>query len=109
MPVYNKLVRDLIPQIIERSGKSCSTRTLTDDEWLAELKVKFQEEWAEYIAARRPNDQVEELADLLEIILTLAQAAGASQEELLRAASEKKETRGGFDQKLFLIEVHDGQ
>lgn len=51
MLVYNKLMRDLIPQIIERSGKSCSILTLTDEEWLAELKVKFQEEWAEYIAA----------------------------------------------------------
>lgn|GEM_PF-2568972 len=52
MSVYNKLVRDIIPQIIERSGKSYSIRTLTDEEWLAELKVKFQQEWAEYSISR---------------------------------------------------------
>lgn len=30
-PIYNKLVRDRIPQVIESDGKKCSTRILEDD------------------------------------------------------------------------------
>ena len=37
MPVYNKLVRDRIPEIIEMSGKSFTTRILEDDDYLIEI------------------------------------------------------------------------
>ena len=32
--VYNKLVRDRIPEIIEASGKTCLTATLSDEAYL---------------------------------------------------------------------------
>ena len=44
MPVYNKLVRDLIPQIIEKTGKEFSTRILDEEGYVKELKVKSKEE-----------------------------------------------------------------
>ncbi|TVX99397.1 nucleoside triphosphate pyrophosphohydrolase [Paenibacillus cremeus] len=109
MPTYNKLVRDLIPQIIERNQKAFSIRTLTDEEWITELKTKFHEEWDEYLSASTSKEQTEELADLLEIIFTLAQAAGTNQEELLRIAVKKRAERGGFSQKVYLIEVTDDE
>lgn len=40
MPVYNKLVRDKIPQIIEQTGKTFTTRILEDDEYRKELRKK---------------------------------------------------------------------
>ena len=45
---YNKLVRDLIPDIIENSGKQCRTRILSDDEYLEKLDAKLDEELEEY-------------------------------------------------------------
>ena len=37
MKVYNKLVRDKIPEIIETDGKTCKTRILSDEEYIASL------------------------------------------------------------------------
>ena len=39
--VYNKLVRDRIPEIIEASGKSCKIRILTDGEYPEMLEKKL--------------------------------------------------------------------
>lgn len=50
MPIHNKLVRDKIPEIIEKTGKVCHIHTLTSDEYLAELDRKLNEECAEYQA-----------------------------------------------------------
>lgn len=36
MPVYNKLVRDRIPQVIRSSGKECRTRILNEEEYVEE-------------------------------------------------------------------------
>ena len=35
--IYNKLVRDSIPDIIEESGNECRTRILSDEEYLKML------------------------------------------------------------------------
>ena len=48
MKVYNKLVRDKIPEIIEADGKTCKTRILSNEEYIAALEVKLNEEVAEY-------------------------------------------------------------
>ena len=58
---YNKLVRDRIPEIIEASGKRCVCSTLSDEEYLARLDEKLNEELAEY----QESKSMEELADLL--------------------------------------------
>lgn len=43
MPVYNKLVRDKIPEIIENSGKKAITTVLNEEEYLTELDSKLNE------------------------------------------------------------------
>ncbi|CRK83019.1 nucleoside triphosphate pyrophosphohydrolase [Neobacillus massiliamazoniensis] len=107
MPVYNKLVRDLIPQVIESTGKHFSTRILNNEEYIKELKNKSFEELEEYIKADNDKDAIEELADLLEIIHTLAECHGASFEKVEEVRQKKVEKRGGFKEKIFLIEVED--
>ena len=98
---YNKLVRDLIPDIIEQSGGACRTEILTDEEYLRMLDAKLDEELAEY-----HNDQnIEELADLLELIRAAAIARGYTLEELETVRAEKAEKRGAFEKKIFLIDV----
>jgi predicted house-cleaning noncanonical NTP pyrophosphatase (MazG superfamily) len=50
MPIYNKLVRDRIPEVIESTGKQFSTRILNDEEYIKELKNKSSEELQEYVS-----------------------------------------------------------
>ncbi|WP_409294060.1 phosphoribosyl-ATP pyrophosphohydrolase [Peribacillus sp. SCS-26] len=107
MPIYNKLVRDLIPQVIENTGAQFSTKVLDDEEYKKELKKKSFEELEEYIAASTDEEALEELADLLEIIHALAAIHGGSIDKVEKIRTEKAAKRGGFKEKIFLIEVED--
>jgi predicted house-cleaning noncanonical NTP pyrophosphatase (MazG superfamily) len=99
--VYEKLVRDKIPEIIEKSGKTCETEILTDEEYVKMLDKKLCEELAEYYKEKN----LEELADLLEVLYAAAQARGYSLEELEQVRVEKRNARGGFEKKIFLKSV----
>ena len=101
---HNKLVRDRIPEIIEASGKTCVTKILSDEEYLNMLDTKLDEELAEY----HQDQNVEELADLLEVIYAAASARGYTLEQLEEVRANKAEKRGGFQKKIFLVEVQEG-
>lgn len=107
MPVYNKLVRDLIPDIIKNSGKNFTTRILDDEEYIKELKKKLSEELDEYENAQSNEEAIEELADMLELMHALVKVHGADIDQLEKIRAEKAEKRGGFEEKIFLIEVED--
>lgn len=104
MIIYNKLVRDKIPQIIEAKGKKAEVNVLEEDEYKKMLDSKFQEELDEYIAAV-DEDQVEELADLVELVYAILENKGVSVEEFEKVRLTKKEMRGGFKERLFLVSV----
>ena len=99
--IYNKLVRDKIPEIIEASGKTCETGILSDEEYLQMLDKKLDEELAEY----HQEQNIEELADLLEVLYATAKVRGYSIEELEQVRVEKRKARGGFDKRLLLKHV----
>ena len=103
MKIYNKLVRDNIPQIIEQSGKTCKTRVLTDAEYAEKLNAKLNEEFAEYMQ----SGEVEELADIVEVALAIARAKGVSTEKFDEIRLEKSRKNGAFGQKLLLEWVND--
>ncbi|MGI2328126.1 nucleoside triphosphate pyrophosphohydrolase [Planococcus sp. YIM B11945] len=107
MPTYNKLVRDYIPQVIEKTGKEFSARILSEEEYITELKNKLNEEVVEYYEAKTNEEAIEELADILEIIHAAAKIHGSSYEQLEEIRKEKAEKRGGFEKRIFLIEVED--
>lgn len=107
MPVYNKLVRDLIPQVIEYTGKEYRTRILDEEEYKKELIIKLKEESEEYFAAQSKMESLEELADMLEVIRALAVVYGATWEELEALREEKAKARGGFQERVYLIDVDD--
>lgn len=107
MPVYNKLVRDRIPEIITKQGLSMKTRILDSNEYLTELRTKLQEETSEFLAAESSSEAIEELADMLEVIHALAEVHGVSVQELERIRAEKADKRGGFKDRICLIEVED--
>ena len=99
--IYNKLVRDRIPEIIKLSGRSCTIELLSDEDYLRMLEIKLDEELAEY----HQDQSIEELADLLEVIRAVVIARGSSPEELERIRAEKAQKRGGFEKKILLKEV----
>ena len=101
MIIHNKLVRDRIPEIIEKSGKTAYCRILNNEEYIKELDSKLNEECAEY----QVDKSIEELADMLEVMYAIAQARGYSVEELERVRAEKAEKRGGFKDRIYLEKV----
>ena len=104
--VYNKLVRDRIPEIIASTGDKYKIRTLSDAEYIEMLDAKLDEELKEY----HEDKNIEELADILEVLYAVAKARGYSKEELEETRLKKREKRGGFDNKILLIEtVRDQQ
>ncbi|WP_433709102.1 nucleoside triphosphate pyrophosphohydrolase [Paenibacillus illinoisensis] len=105
MKTYNKLVRDKIPQIIETSGKSCDVKVLNEEEYEAALKKKMQEELNEFLEAKDKNEQIHELADLLEVIYSFAHNQGTTIEELENIRKNKQDGRGGFGEKIMLLTV----
>lgn len=107
MPTYNKLVRDRIPEIIEKTGKKFTTTILSDQEYIKELKKKSFEELEEYLSTTNKEDALEELADVLEIIHALAECHGSSIKEVEAIRERKAEKRGGFQEKIFLVEVEE--
>ena len=98
---YNKLVRDLIPDIIRESGKVCKVHTLSHPEYIAALRQKLDEEVEEY----QSSQEHEELADILEVVYALAEATGCSEEKLNALRQNKAENRGKFTQKILLETV----
>ena len=100
---YNKLVRDRIPEIIKSSGKSYTTEILSNEEYLRMLDAKLDEELAEY----HKDQNIEELADLLEVIRAAVIARGYTIEDLERVRAEKAAKRGGFEKRILLKEVYE--
>jgi predicted house-cleaning noncanonical NTP pyrophosphatase (MazG superfamily) len=98
MKVYNKLVRDKIPELIESDGKTCKTRVLSNEEYIAALETKLNEEVAEYQA----DKNLEEMADILEVLRSICIARGYALEELEAVRTKKADERGGFEEKIFL-------
>jgi len=98
MATYNKLVRDKIPDIIKANGAIAKTRMLKDEEYLAALCDKLVEEANE----ARDDPVIDELADLLEVIMSIAQYRGYSMSQLEAARIVKRKLRGGFEKRIFL-------
>ena len=95
---YNKLVRDNIPEIIREGGGECVTEVLSDGDYLRALDSKLSEEMKEYTDSR----DIEELADILEVVYAAAGARGITRDALENIRTEKHRRNGGFSKKLFL-------
>ena len=99
---YNKLVRDKIPEAIERTeGRTANYKILNNKEYLQELDRKLFEEAHEFVE----EHSVEELADLMEVISAIMNARGLSLEEVEVARKAKSNKKGKFDDKIYLIDV----
>lgn len=102
MKNYNKLVRDLIPEVIKSDGKECEIEIAKDEEKTELLEAKLMEEVNEYIQ----DKNLEELADVMEVLFGLANNLGYSEEDLLNKRNEKLKERGGFKEGIILKKVY---
>ena len=102
--IYNKLVRDNIPKIIEDKGETPVTRVLSKKEYKEELEKKLYEEYKEVIEAN-DKDRLEELADMLEVIINLAKLEKATLSDVIEIAKNKSNKRGSFEKRIFLEKV----
>lgn len=107
MPIYNKLVRDNILEIIRKNGLNYRSSILDSNEFQKELKRKMIEEAHEFKNAIEKDESVEELADILELVHASLKILNVSFDELDDIRKQKKEKRGGFDKGIYLIDVED--
>jgi predicted house-cleaning noncanonical NTP pyrophosphatase (MazG superfamily) len=101
--VYNKAIRDKIPEIIESSGASCIVEVLDDEKFVDKLVIKLDEEIEEY----KENKSIEEMCDLIEIAYRIAEIEGVSNKELEEMIKKKNIERGKFEKNLFLVKVYE--
>lgn len=107
MPIYNKLVRDKILEVIKAKGLSYHAHILEPSELVKAIKAKMIEEATEFYEAEHKEDSVEELADILELIHMAIGVLGVSFEELEATRVHKRKARGGFEKGIYLIDVED--
>lgn len=98
MKLYNKLVRDKIPEIIEADGKTCEVEIAQKEDITKLLEDKLMEEVNEYLE----DKNLEELADVMEVLFGLAHNLGYSEGDLIKKRNDKLEERGGFKQGIVL-------
>lgn len=103
MKIYNKLVRDKIPEIIAADGKTAHTRLLGNNEYLKELIKKLKEEAAEFEA----EPSIEELADINEIIIAIRETMGIHAGDLEDMRRKKAAKNGRFKKRIFLTSVEE--
>ena len=103
---YNKLVRDNIPNIIAKDGnKICVIERLSDADIMKYLYNKLLEEANEVIQ----DKNIEELADVLEVVFAIANKYGYTEEDVLEVMDKKRDERGGFEENIILKAVFDDE
>ena len=98
MKIYDKLVRDRIPEIIKNSGNHCEVEIVSDEVALEYLYKKLNEEVSELLE----DKNLEEIADVVEVLFAIGKKYGYSEEDILNRKDEKKAKSGGFENNIIL-------
>lgn len=101
--IYNKLVRDHTPEIIQKDGGSPKTRILDDHEYKKLLRLKLLEEAGEVNAAKTAQELEKELSDVLEVIDAIIKNEALDSRAIAKLKIKRREERGGFDKRIYLI------
>jgi len=105
MPVYRKLVRDRIPEIIREHGGVPHTRKLTKKEFKEELLKKLVEEAKEASKAKEKDALVSELADIQEVLLSVYEIYSINRSDVTNTARKRRKERGAFLDRIYLKNV----
>lgn len=98
--IYNKLVRDKIPDIIKSKGEKCKFEVLNDEDYKDFLDKKLNEEVAEYQSSK----SLAELVDIIEVIYAIAKTRGFTPEQMEELRILKEKSKGSFNKGILLIE-----
>lgn len=99
--IYNKLVRDKIPDVIKSKGDECVCKTINGRDYFNSLNEKLKEEVNEYLESK----SVEELADIIEVIYAILNFQGLLISDLETLRINKLNKRGAFNERVFLEKV----
>tara|TARA_R110002020_G_scaffold179938_10_gene373732 strand:+ start:40 stop:354 length:315 start_codon:yes stop_codon:yes gene_type:complete len=91
--IYQKLVRDRIPEIITEAGKDFSVTQLRGERLQDYGMKKLQEEVQEFVE----NPCAEEAADIMEIFHFVCNRMGIKDSEIMAQVTSKRILRGGFE------------
>lgn len=105
LKIYNKLVRDKIPEIIIADGEKPKIRKLSQKEFKIELKKKVVEEAKELLKAESKEEILNEIVDIRELLDWLAKEFKISHYSIRNKKLKKNKERGSFAKKLFLIKT----
>ena len=104
--IFNKLVRDKIPDKIEKNGEVAVTRILDDEEYREELYKKLLEEANEVVNAKTKDDILEELADVYEVVRAISELENSNIDNVVEISNNKRLKRGGFTNRIFLVKTY---
>ena len=107
--IFNKLVRDNIPNKIANNGEKAITRTLNDEEYRNELYKKLIEESQEVMHSEDSEETLEELADVLEVLKSIAELDNKNLDDIIEASNKKRLKHGGFEKKIFLEKTYSNE
>lgn len=103
--IYNKLIRDKIPMIIKKDKKECDVIVLEESAYKKALNEKLLEEAKELIQATSKNEQIEELADLYEVLDAILKVHKIGKSAVNEVRRKKRREKGAFNDKIYLKEV----
>lgn len=105
--VYNKLVRDKIPEIIKQNKGIPKTSKLTAKQFRIALKEKLLEEAKELQEADGKESILNELSDVLQLVESIARNNNLSLADIKKQQVRKKKERGAFEKRIFLKYVDE--
>ena len=107
MKTYNKLVRDRIPEIIQKEGNTADIIILSEESFKQAIKEKLIEEATEVLNADNRDDVLSELADLQEVMDAIKQIYNINTLEVNTIQAVKALQRGKFEKRLYLKSVRE--
>lgn len=102
---FKKLVRDKIPEILGNLGVVMDQKTVSMDAILGPLKCKLQEECAEVMEAKTQQELIEELADVIEVVQSIARTQNIPMTEIKKVADTKNQKKGSFKNNIYIETV----
>lgn len=107
--IFNKLIRDKIPNKIKSNGEKAIIKILNDEEYKCELYKKLLEESQEVINSKGTDETLEELADVIEVIKSIAELENRNLDDIIEKANQKRLKRGGFEKRIFLEKTYSNE
>ncbi|MGB4758646.1 MAG: nucleoside triphosphate pyrophosphohydrolase [Candidatus Saccharimonadales bacterium] len=100
--IFNKLVRDKLPELYESIHQKITVRALSSGEYSAELCTKLVEEARELSAAHSKDAVINELADIYQVAEDLMVHYNIEKAQVDKIKTNKKADKGSFSEGVFV-------